>query len=355
MTVYASKEVELKRVMPFLFILSLAMIACQPERASTLTVMTHDSFAVSEQVIRDFDQEVGVQVSFLKSGDAGAALNKAILTKDAPLADVFYGVDNTFLARAIDADIFESYRSPELSQIPAEYQLDPAARLSPVDYGDVCINYDKAYFAAAQLPVPESLEDLLRPEYKGLLVTSNPATSSPGLAFLLATVAHFGDPGYLDYWAGLRDNGVIVVSDWETAYYVNFSGSSGKGPQPMVVSYGSSPPAEVIFAESELQEAPTASIVGPDTCFRQIEFVGILKGTQARTLAEEFIDFMLGRTFQEDLPLQMFVFPVNPQATLPDAFIKYAQVPEKPASLPPADIAANRDRWISAWSQTVLP
>jgi thiamine transport system substrate-binding protein len=336
------------------FVIVFALAGCAPKGPAELTVMTHDSFAVSQGVIQAFEQANNVKVTFLASGDAGAALNKAILSKDVPLADVFYGVDNTFLSRALKADIFEPYQALALANIPTRFQLDPSYRLLPVDYGDVCINYDKAYFAGKNLPVPGTLEDLLKPDYKGLLVVENPATSSPGLAFLLATIAHFGDPGYLHFWAALRDNGVVVVNDWETAYYTNFSGSSGRGPQPMVVSYGSSPPAEVIFAETPLKDAPTASIVGPDTCFRQIEFVGILKGTQQRALAERFVDFMLGKQFQEDMPLQMFVYPVNPDATLPDEFVKYAQIPEQPAQLDPAVIAANRDKWIQAWTETVL-
>ena len=344
----------MKRLMYLLLSIALVLGACAPKGPTELTVMTHDSFAASEEVVQAFEQANNVKVTFLASGDAGAALNKAILSKDAPLADVFYGVDNTFLSRALEADIFESYQSPALADIPAAFQLDSSHRLSPVDYGDVCINYDKAYFAEHNLQVPSTLEGLLRTEYNGLLVVENPATSSPGLAFLLATVAHFGDPDYLDFWAALRDNGLVVVNDWETAYYTNFSASSGKGPQPMVVSYGSSPPAEVIFAESPLDDAPTASIIGPDTCFRQIEFVGILQGTQNRALAEKFVDFMLGQQFQEDMPLQMFVFPVNPNATLPDEFVKYAQIPDQPAQLDPALIAANREKWIQAWTETVL-
>ena len=344
----------MKRLMFLLLAFTLALGACAPKGPDELTVMTHDSFAVSKDVIQAFEQANNVKVTFLASGDAGAALNKAILTKDAPLADVFYGVDNTFLSRALNADIFESYQSPALAKIPTAFKLDLSHRLSPVDYGDVCINYDKAYFARKNLPVPMTFEDLLKPEYKGLLVVENPATSSPGLAFLLATIAHYGDPDYLTFWAKLRDNGVVVVNDWETAYYTNFSGSSGKGPQPMVVSYASSPPAEVIFAQPPLSAAPTASITGPDTCFRQIEFVGILKGTQHRALAEKFVDFMLSKQFQEDMPLQMFVYPVNPDATLPEAFVKYAQIQEKPAYIDPAEIAANRDKWIQAWTETVL-
>jgi thiamine transport system substrate-binding protein len=344
----------MKKVLTLFALLIFLLAGCAPKGPAELTVMTHDSFAISEGVVAVFEDANDVHVTFLASGDTGAALNKAILTKDTPLADIFYGVDNTFLSRALEADIFEPYQSPALMGIPSAFQLDPANGLLPVDYGDVCINYDKAYFAENDLPVPASLEDFLKPEYNGLLAVENPATSSPGLAFLLATVAHFGDPGYLDFWAALRDNGLVVVNDWETAYYANFSASSGQGPQPMVVSYGSSPPAEVIFAETPLDDAPTASIVGPDTCFRQIEFVGILKGTQQRALAEKFVDFMLSKGFQEDLPMQMFVFPVNPNAALPDEFVQYAQIPDQPAQLDPADIAANREGWIQAWTETVL-
>jgi len=338
----------------FLFLVaSCTPQATQPAGPQTLTIMTHDSFAVNGDVVKAFEQANNANIVFLQSGDAGTVLNKAILTREAPLADLLFGVDNTFLSRALEADIFESYESSLLNQIPDEFKLDDSNRVLPVDYGDVCINYDKKYFTENSLAVPQSLEDLLKPEYAGLLVVENPATSSTGLAFMLATVAHFGD-SFNEYWSALKDNGVIVVDGWETAYYTNFSASSGKGPQPMVVSYGTSPAAEVIFAETPLDDAPTASILGPDTCFRQIEFVGILKGTQQRTLAEKFVDFMLSQQFQEDMPLQMFVYPVNPNAALPEAFVKYAQAPEQPATLSPAVIAAKRDEWIQAWADVVL-
>jgi thiamine transport system substrate-binding protein len=350
----------MKRILTFISTLFLTLAACSPQATATqptgpqtLTVMTHDSFAVSEEVVKAFEQSNNAKIVFLQSGDAGAMLNKAILTKDAPLADLLFGVDNTFLSRALTADIYDPYVSPELKNIPDEFKLDASNRALPVDYGDVCINYDKAYFADKNLPVPQSLEDLTKPEYKGLLVMENPATSSTGLAFMLATIAHYGDT-FTDYWRALKENGLVVVDGWETAYYTNFSASSGKGPQPLVVSYGTSPAAEVVFAEKPLDDAPTASVLGPDTCFRQIEFVGLLKGTQHRALAEKFADFMLSQQFQEDMPLQMFVYPVNPNAKLPDAFVKYAQAPEQPASLAPDVIAEKRDAWIQAWTAVVM-
>jgi thiamine transport system substrate-binding protein len=320
----------------------------------TLTVMTHDSFSASAPVIAAFEQANHAKISSIKSGDAGAALNKAILSKDAPLADVFYGVDNTFLSRATQGGIYVPYNSAALSTIPAQFKLDPTNNALPVDYADVCLNYDKAYFSSKNIPAPQTLEDLTKPEYKGLIVMENPATSSPGLSFLLASVAHFGADHYLDYWKQLRANGLVVVNDWETAYYTNFSGSSGKGAQPVVVSYGSDPAAEVINAATPVTESPVAVLTGPDTCFQQVEFVGILKGTQKLALAQKFVDFILSVPFQEDMPLQMYVYPVNPAAKLPEVFQKYAFIPAKPAILSPDVIAQNRDAWIQAWTTAVL-
>lgn len=317
-----------------------------------LTVMAHDSFAASQEVIAAFENEHQVKVQFLEVGDTGTAVNKAVLSRENPLADVFYGIDNTFLSRALEADIFEPYQSPYLDQIDEKYQLDDDYRVSPVDFGDVCLNYQKAYFEEHDLNPPASLEDLTRPEYQGLLTVENPATSSPGLAFLLATIGHFGEDGYLDYWQKLVDNDLNVVNDWETAYYSAFSQAGGT--YPIVVSYGSSPPFEVIFAEEELSEPPTAAVVENESCFRQIEFVGILKGTQQRELAEHWIDFMLSPAFQEDIPLNMYVFPVNKNARLDETFQRYLEIPDQTAEVSPGAIAENREKWIQAWTETVL-
>jgi thiamine transport system substrate-binding protein len=322
------------------------------EETRTLTVMTHDSFAVSEEVIASFQEANNIEVQFLASGDTGNAVNKAALSKEAPLADVFYGVDNTFLSRALDEDIFEPYDSPVLESIPDHFKLDPQNQALPVDFGDVCLNYDVNYFTENNLAPPNNLEDLLEPEYQGLLVVENPATSSPGLAFLFATIGHFGENGYLNYWTGLVANEAKVVNDWETAYYSEFSRWGGQ--YPIVVSYGSSPPFEVIFSEEPIEEPPTAAVTGDGSCFRQIEFVGILKGTKNRDLAEKFIDFMLSPTFQEDIPLQMYVFPVNPEAELDETFAEYLAIPDNPVVLDPADIAENREKWINDWTETVL-
>lgn len=320
-----------------------------------LVVMTHDSFAVSADVIQAFERDNNVSVQILQSGDAGAALNKAILSKGAPQADVLFGVDNTLLSRALAAGIFEPYASPALATVPKQFQLDGTQRLTPIDSGYVSLNYDKLFLEKNKLAVPTSLRDLTKPEWKSKLVVENPATSSPGLAFLLATVAEFGTKGdytYLDFWKDLRANDLLVTEGWTEAYSTRFSGSSGKGPRPLVVSYASSPPYEVLFAETPITVAPTGVITAGS--FLQIEFAGILKGTKQRVLAEKFIDFMLSTPFQQDVPLQMFVYPVQPSAKLPPEFTTYSLVPEKPLSIPPDEIDANREKWIEAWTKTVL-
>jgi len=323
--------------------------SAEPE---TIILMSHDSFAASDDVIAAFEKANNAKIEFLRSGDAGAALNQAILSKENPLGDVFFGVDNTFFGRAIDAGIFEPYASPLLADLSDELKLDPENRLIPVDYGDVCLNYDKGWFKEKGLAPPGNLEDLTKAEYASLTVVENPATSSPGLAFLLATVAHFGESGYQAYWQQLVDNDVLVVDGWEDAYYGQFT--RYEGTRPIVVSYASSPPAEVFFAEEPLEDAPTASVIGDESCFRQIEFVGILAGTQKRALAEKLVDFLLDRQFQEDIPLNMFVFPANQTAALPDVFKQYAKLSPNPATLSPDEITANREKWINIWTEIVL-
>ncbi|PJF47725.1 MAG: thiamine ABC transporter substrate-binding protein [Candidatus Thermofonsia Clade 3 bacterium] len=329
----------------------------QPQQAAprTLTIMTHDSFSASEDVIAEFERTNNAKVVILKSGDAGSTLNKAILSKDAPLADVIYGVDNTFLGRALAADIVEPYNSPALADIPDRFKLDPQNRMLPVDYGHVIINYDKAYLQEKGLAPPTSLRELTEPQWKGKLVVQNPATSSPGLAFLLATIAAFPEGSAYDwkqFWRDLRANDVYVSPDWSDAYYAQFSGSSGKGPRPLVVSYATSPAAEVFFSEGKLEEPPTGNLEG--TAFEQIEFVGILKGAKNRDLAEKWVDFMLSRRFQEDIPLQMFVYPVAQTAKWPEVFVKFGQPPAQAFSLTPEQIDQGRDQWIETWTQLVL-
>ena len=320
-----------------------------PAEVVELTLMTHDSFAVSADVLAELEQEHGIRLRVLESGDAGVMVNQAILSRDAPLADVLFGIDNTFLSRALEAGIFEPYHSPQLAAVAPELVLDEEGRVTPVDYGDVCLNYDRAAFAG-ELPPPSSLHDLADERYRGMLVVQNPATSSPGLAFLLATVIEFGEE-WPAYWQALVENDVLVTSGWSEAYYSHFS-AAGDGDRPIVVSYASSPAAEVFFAEPQPEAAPTGVV--SEGCFRQVEFAGILAGTERRQAAERLIDFMLGLRFQEDVPLNMFVFPANGQAVLPEVFARHAALVDEPLTMAPAEIGERRSALIEEWTDVVL-
>jgi thiamine transport system substrate-binding protein len=269
-----------------------------------------------------------------------------------------FGVDNTFLTRALDNDVFVPYESPLRDTVEAALLEEVDTRVTPIDVGDVCLNYDTAWFAEQGLPLPESLADLTKPEYRGLLVVQNAATSSPGLAFLLATIAAFdedSDYTWLDFWADLVANDVAITEGWTDAYYGQFSGSAGStGTRPLVVSYASSPAAEVYFAEEAPESAPTASITAEGTCFRQVEYAGILSGARNAEGAQQLIDFMLGRAFQEDMPLTMFVYPVIADAELPEVFVEYAPPAEAPVRMTPDEIGAMRERVIDAWTEVAL-
>jgi thiamine transport system substrate-binding protein len=319
----------------------------------TLTLLAYDSFTPSENIFDAFTLETGVKVEIALGGDAGELVTKAALTAGNPQGDVLWGVDNTMLSRAIEAKIFSAYQTKNIND------LDESARklisnfeVAPVDTGDVCLNYDVKWFADRKIAPPLTLRALSSANYANLLVVPSPITSSSGLAFMLATIAEFGEDGWGEYWQQLKQNGVLIVDGWNEAYYTEFSGSSGKGDRPIVVSYGSSPPAEMIYASPKPATAPTA--VAALTCYRQVEFAGVLRGTKHEREAQLLIDYLTGIKFQEDLPLTLFVYPANTKAKLPTEFIKYSLRPELPLQLDPKLIAERRTAWLDMFTDTVL-
>ncbi len=315
-----------------------------------LTVVTHDSFNLSKELVQAFEAKENIRVAFIKGGDAGAMTNRLILTQQNPIADVVYGIDNTLLARALKADILAPYRPKAAALLEKNTLLDAKWRISPINYGYVALNYDIAWFEKAKLVLPKTLEDLTKPVYKGLLVVQNPATSSPGLAFLLATIKHFGENKAFAFWAALQKNEVKVASGWEAAYYSDFSRNGGA--KPIVVSYASSPAAEVFFGDGKT--APTANLLLAGSSFLQIEGAAVLKGAKNPDLAGKFIDFLLESKTQADLPTQMWVYPARRGVALPDVFA-FAQKPSsaQSSSLTPSTIALNEKRWVQLWTKTM--
>ena len=334
--------------------LTLALAACGGEEQSgtpeTLTLIAHESFAeaVTDATFAPFTEATGIEVDVLASDDAGTMVNQAVLSKDNPLADVMFGIDDNFLSRAVDEGIFHAYVADEIDTVDADLRHEEDL-VTPIDYGDVCFNYDKEWFETAGIAVPDSLDDLATEQYASLVTVEHPATSSPGLAFLLTTIHDYGEEGWLDWWASMRDLGVNVANDWNTAYYSNFTRYGGE--TPIVMSYASSPPAEVIFADDPPEVAPTA--VMEAGCYRQVEYAGILEGTEFPDSAGDLIDYLLSVEFQETIPLTWFVFPANGNADLPPEFVEHTTIPDSSVRLASHEIAENRDRWIDEWIEVM--
>jgi thiamine transport system substrate-binding protein len=320
---------------------------------TTITLLAHDSFAVTTSLLTEFTARTGLTVRILTSGDAGQLVNKAALTAGNPEGDVIFGVDNTLLSRAVGAGVFDPYASPAAAGLPAEFTVATGGAVTPVDYGDVCVNLDDAWFAAHKVAPPRDLADLADPRYKDLLVVENAATSSPGLAFLLATVARYGADGFAAYWSSLRANGVRVVDGWTQAYEDEFTAGGKSGARPIVVSYATSPPAEIVYAADPKPTRPSTSVM-TDGCFRQVEYAGVLRGTTHPLEARALVDWLLSPQVQADVPLSMFVDPVVPGTPLPTVFTDFAAVPAHPLTLDPADIDKHRAAWVDTWDEVTL-
>jgi thiamine transport system substrate-binding protein len=314
-----------------------------------VVLATHDSWSMPKEVLAEFTRETGYRVKVESSGDAGALTNKLVLTKGSPIADAAYGVDNTFASRAVDEGVFEDYEPKGAPASAERLELDDAgdaAALTPVDYGDVCVNVDDVWFEDHGIDPPRTLQDLTDPKYKDLFVTPGATTSSPGLAFLLATIAEFGEDGWEEYWTDLMANGTKVTSGWTDAYTVDFTAGGGDGDRPIVLSYDTSPP----FTIPEGADEPTTSAL-LDTCFRQVEYTGVLDGASNPEGARALVDFMVGESFQEALPENMYVFPADDSLKLPDLWARWAERPDQPLSVDPATITANRDAWLTTWGE----
>lgn len=312
----------------------------------TLVLLTHQSFSLPEDLLADFEAAHDVELEIRQPGDAGAVVTEVALNPDDAGADVIFGVDNTLASRLLDVDAVVEYDG-ELPAGADAYALDDP-RLVPIDTGDVCVNVDTGWFADRGIVEPTSLEDLLDPTYEELFVTPGPVDSSPGLAFLLATVAEYGADGWQEYWQGLVDNGTEVVAGWEDAYYGSFTAGGESGQRPIVLSYASSP----AFTVTEDGSATTTRAL-LDTCFAQTEFAGVLQGADEPGLAQELVTWLLSPEVQAALPDSMYVYPVRDDVALPEAWAEFAPLPEETRSLPPAEIAENREAWIGEWRDLV--
>ena len=303
----------------------LALSGCTAtEPSKIVTLVAHDSFAISDESIADFQQQSGYKLEILRAGDAGSVTNRLVLTKESPIGDVVFGIDNTFRGLADENSLIEG-------------------SFEEVTYSDVCFNYDRLWFETNDVTPPSSWRDLILPKYDGLTVVSSPLTSSPGLAFLSSTVAAFGEDGFESFWQQLKDNQVKVVAGWEEAYFTEFSGSSGVGNYPIVLSYSSSPAAEI------REDGKSQTVALLKECFRQVEYVGVLAGAKNPAGAQALVEYLLAEPFQSTMPGLMYVYPVNPDASVPAEWAEFGSGATSTIG-EELDIAANRSSWQDKWS-----
>ncbi len=309
-----------------------------------VVLVTHESFALPDELVARFEEESGFELVTRAAGDSGTLSAKLSLTQGNPTGDVAFGIDNTFASRTLDEGVFAP-NSPTLPEGAEAYALPEGAdRLTPVDVGHVCVNIDKTWFAERSLTPPASLEDLTKPAYQDLFVTPGAATSSPGMAFLLSTVAEYGDD-WPAYWERLLANGAQIVDGWSDAYYTGFTQGGEGGTRPIVLSYDSSPAFTV---SKDKSESTTVALL--DTCFRSVEYVGVLAGAENPAGAEDLVDFLLSDEVQAALPESMYVFPVSSTVGLPEDWAAFAEQPTEPYVVDPAEISANRESWLTEWT-----
>jgi thiamine transport system substrate-binding protein len=302
---------------------TLALLTgCSAAPIETVRLATHDSFAMSDALIAEFEQTTGYQLEIIRLGDTGTLTNQLALTKNAPIADAFYGIDNTFRSLA-------------------EKEGIAAGDFVEINYSDVCFNYDIAWFEQNNLTPPANWRELTKPEYKALTVVTNPRFSSPGLAFLATTFAGFEtDMQTFEYWRNLRDNQVKVASSWEDAYFSDFTRYGGT--RPIVLSYASSPAAEVVDGV-----AGSAALL--DECFRQVEYASTLRGAANTAGAAALIEFLVSQSFQASLPEAMYVYPSVEGVAVPEAWAKFA-LPARSTLGDAQKLSQNREKWLKDWS-----
>lgn len=327
--------------------LSVLAAPSMAQAAEKLRVMVHSSFEIPKPLLAQFEKQNNIKLAIIKGGDAGEMLNKLILTRAKPVADVVFGIDNTLVSKALGANVLED----SLPQAKDDSQGGLGAAVAAVDYGFVTLNYDKAALAKSSVALPKSLQDLTLPAYKNWLVVPNPATSSPGYAFLLATISSMGEENAFAWWAQMRTNGVKVVKGWTEAYYTEFT--HNKGSRPLVVSYATSPAAEVFFSKKKITESPTGNLFLKGGVFRQVEGVALIKGGGQRDAALKFVDFMRSPPVQEALQTNMWMYPV--QANTSRAEVMRHAVEPVEFETPDVQLVATKGAdWVARWTKVVL-
>ncbi len=331
-----------------ILLLSVGLTGCRQKESAeeTLTIYSYDSFVsygLPDATNKLFEEKYNCKIEYRTFGGVGATLNRLILEKNNPQADLFVGLNMNNLARALEEEIFISYRPENYEVIPEEYRIDKNWRVTPFDGpNSLAIIYDSEVIKNP----PRSFEDLLKPEYKGKLILEDPRSSSPGMGFLLWTIAVYGEDHYLDYWEKLEPTIFHIYPDWTSAFDTAFVQNK---EAPMVLSYDVDP--AYFYYEDEVTRYK--AVIPEEGGWLQLEFVGIVNDSKHQELAQQYMEFMLSREFQENLPLYQWAFPIDTSIQLPECY-DYAVNADKYITLPLEDIANKSQIWLEQWIEMII-
>jgi thiamine transport system substrate-binding protein len=316
-------------------ILFLAMLIFSLISFSSLTVYTYESMGwIEDSVIPEFENMYGVDVKVIKLGDGGNVLSRIKLENKNPKADVVIGLDQSLTVDAVKNDLLIPYKPINASNIENQNIIfNQDFSVTPYDYGAIAIIYDPERLNTT----PKTFEDLTKMDKS--LIIQDPRSSSTGQAFLLWTIAAYGDD-WKDFWKDLKSAILTVTTGW-TDSFSKFEA----GEAPMMVSYATDGAYSYEYYKSTKYKA----LIPEEGGYVQIEGAGIVKGTKNEELAKRFIEFLLMDEFQREVPLNQWMFPVT-NVELPESY-EYSLKPEKILTIESEEIADNLDKWLNEWEE----
>lgn len=330
----------------------------------TLKILTYDIAAFSDDMLTNFTEQTGFAVELVYTDDAGGILEIMLQTQGSPQVDLAVGLDNTYLQTALDFCLLTVNNVDTSNVDPNVMALYDGPKAVPFDQGHVCLNYDESVVDGENLTEPQTLWNLTESQWTDKTVFPSPLTSSPGRAFMVATIDYFEndlDPNTtaFDWWKAMADNGATFTSGWTEAYEIHYSGGYGAwvdghlGDAAMTVSYCHSPGVEAYYGGNWTS---STSLVLPRATFHQVEYGGLVNGGGNQEAANAFLTFLLSEDINRNMPENNLMQSVLNNATWPEeeGYRYHTDLPTLNANITTERIGQEMDDWLMAWTNATV-